>query len=143
MQYNTQKNILPGQVTEFRGEYFEAQKRSKLIPCRAQCDCRLPIYAQNKAACSGFCYRWNNGDEIVFKKVEKVADDDCLIETEFMKACREFNSGAPDTSTAQEVRDLENRLRKAKAKLRDMEYEKYFNEHPAKKGGDDAEAVQS
>ena len=143
MQHNTQKNILPGQITQFRGEYYEAQKRMTSVPCRAQCDCRLPEYCDNKLNCSGFCYRWNNGDEIVFKKLDEVPSDECVIvETEFMSACREFNNcqaikpGVDQKMAALEVQSLERQLKKAKAKLREMEYEKQL-ERPRKKKGEE------
>ena len=85
-QHYTQQSIIPGQITEHHGAYFKAEQKIKKVPCVCQCDCRLPF----SNGCSGFCYRWDNGDGLVFKQVhENELGPDCeIIETEFAKFCR-------------------------------------------------------
>lgn len=88
-QYNIQDNIIPGQTTKFRGLLYRAEKKAPRIPCRMQCDCRLPDYTENNFNCSGFCYRWANGDNIVFRRIDELPLGECVIvETKFARACR-------------------------------------------------------
>ena len=89
-QYNQQQSILPGQVTVFRGVLYKAVKKQPNAPCVAQCDCRMPDFT-DAYGCSGFCYRWANGDDLVFRSVREadLTINDCvLVETKFMASCR-------------------------------------------------------
>lgn len=69
-EYNQQQSIIPGQVTKFRDEFFRAELKAPHVPCFAQCDCRMPDFT-DAYGCSGFCYRWANGDDLVFRSVRE------------------------------------------------------------------------
>lgn len=89
-EYNQQQSIIPGQVTKFRDEFFRAELKAHHVPCFAQCDCRMPDFT-DAYGCSGFCYRWANGDDLVFRSVREadLTINDCvLVETKFMASCR-------------------------------------------------------
>ena len=88
-QYNQQQNILPGQITVFRGVLYKAVKKQPNVPCVAQCDCRMPDWAGNSFGCSGLCYRWDNGDRIVFLYAEEdEITDGIAVETKYAESCR-------------------------------------------------------
>ena len=86
--FTQQQNIIPGQITEFRGVFYRAEQRLRKSPCIIQCDCRMPDWANESCGCSGFCYRWANGDNIVFRQVDNPPDDANVVETRFAHTCR-------------------------------------------------------
>lgn len=89
-KYNEQQNIIPGQVTIHRGVLLRAVQKIPHTPCIVQCECHMPDFTEAHG-CSGFCFRWDNGERIVFKKVEEseLSELDCvLVETKFAKHCR-------------------------------------------------------
>lgn len=95
ISYIQSKEIKPGQFTEHDGYIFVAVAKSKRMPCRYQCDCKARLASEDSMRCSGYCYRFTNFNDIVFKKVktiESVGEDEeiTLVETQFGKACREF-----------------------------------------------------
>lgn len=85
-----QYNIIPGQITQFRDVFFMAEKKHPSLLCVAQCDCRMPSFAEQSFGCSGFCYRWGNGDSVVFKRIDEseIPENADIIETEFGRDCR-------------------------------------------------------
>ena len=77
--YKTKSLILPGEHTELNDIIFTAVERKRDIPCIEQCDAVL----ERNAYCSGFCTRWSNCGDIVFKKMAVVPDNIELVETKF------------------------------------------------------------
>lgn len=129
MNFITQQAIIPGQLTMFRDVLYRAENKAHHLPCVAQCDCHMPEWADSSNGCSGFCYRWANGDEIVFRRVNaSISHDLSIIETPFAAACRE--TGVPlqgGEHQAMEVLLLQRKLNDAKKELRDRDIEDYFN----------------
>lgn len=94
--YRIQNNIIPGQITKFRDDFFVAEKKHPNMPCVAQCECRMPKFTERSFGCSGFCYRWGNGDTLVFKRINEanIPEESPIIETEYGRDCRiHGNSG--------------------------------------------------
>ena len=89
-QFIQQQNIIPGQLTQFRDEFFRAEKKIPRVPCFMQCDCHMPQFS-DAVGCSGYCYRWANGGVIVFKRVKEsdIPEDVQLVETKFARDSRE------------------------------------------------------
>lgn len=82
--YKTKSFILPGEHTELNDIIFTAVERKKDIPCIEQCDAIL----SRNAHCSGFCTRWANCADIVFKKTAVVPENIEIIETKYAAECR-------------------------------------------------------
>lgn len=75
---------MPGQITTLRGDYYRAEALSKLKPCTEQCDCKM-----RGGQCTGFCFRWANGEAVVFKATyPKEGQDITVVETQYMADCR-------------------------------------------------------
>ena len=70
MKTITRTTIEPGELTERRGAIYMAARRNRQRPCVDQCDLR-GIALHNH--CDGYCWRWDNGDDIVFRYVKPVA----------------------------------------------------------------------
>lgn len=70
MKTNTKTTIEPGELTERRGAIYVATRRNRQRPCIEQCDLRG---ISNHAYCDGYCWRWTNGDDIVFRYQKPVA----------------------------------------------------------------------
>lgn len=70
MKTNTKTTIEPGELTERRGAIYVATRRNRQRPCIEQCNLRG---IANHAYCDGYCWRWANGDDIVFRYVKPVA----------------------------------------------------------------------
>ena len=87
MRYKVQKSIMPGQITVHRDYIYRAEKRSKFFPCIDQCECSMPHFS-TATGCSGYCHRWSNGGEIVFKRLDAVPDNEIIVETGFGRMCR-------------------------------------------------------
>lgn len=91
--YVIQENILPGQYTYLRNEIFMAEPRVKHSDCVLTCQAKtFPKVCEHPTPCTGFCHRWRNGNEILFRKVdETVEKPPYLVETHFMASARRFN----------------------------------------------------
>lgn len=70
MKTITRTTIEPGELTERRGAIYVATRRNRQRPCLEQCDLRG---ISNHAYCDGYCWRWANGDDIVFRYHKPVA----------------------------------------------------------------------
>lgn len=70
MKTITRTTIEPGELTERRGAIYMAARRNRQRPCIEQCDLR-GIALHNH--CDGYCWRWDNGDDIVFRYHKPVA----------------------------------------------------------------------
>ena len=129
MNFITSQAIIPGQLTMFRDVLYRAENKAPHLPCVAQCDCHMPEWADSSYGCSGFCYRWANGDDIVFKRVNAfVSHDLTIIETPFAAACRESEVQLQGgEAQAMEVLVLQRKLNNAKKELRDRDIEDFFN----------------
>lgn len=83
MKTITRTRIEPGELTERRGAIYVATRRNRQRPCIEQCDLRgIALHAQ----CDGYCWRWANGDDIVFRyhkpvAVLSVADNTEVVQT--------------------------------------------------------------
>ncbi len=113
----------------FRDVLYRAENKAPHLPCVAQCDCHMPEWTDSSYGCSGFCYRWANGDDIVFKRVNAfVSHDLTIIETPFAAACRESEVQLQGGEVqAMEVLVLQRKLNNAKKELRDRDIEDFFN----------------
>lgn len=78
--------ILPMEYTEIKGNLFIAVKKDTLSSCVDQCHAKG--FFGNKI-CSGYCYRWKNGDDIVFKRAAEPTTDYKVVETAYGRTCRE------------------------------------------------------
>ena len=76
------ERIEPGEITEHRGVMLCAVSRNKRISC-SNCECKGQDFMLSDRRCSGFCYRWENGDALVFKRVTHLADVNEIVETNF------------------------------------------------------------
>lgn len=70
MKTITRTTIKTGELTERRGAIYVATGRNRQRPCIEQCDLRG---IANHAHCDGYCWRWDNCDDIVFRYVKPVA----------------------------------------------------------------------
>lgn len=70
MKTITKTSIEPGELTERRGAIYVATRRNRQRPCIEQCDLRG---IADHAHCDGYCWRWANGDDIVFRYHKPVA----------------------------------------------------------------------
>lgn len=78
--------ILPMEYTEIKGNLFIAIKQDGLSPCTDQCHAKG--FFGNKI-CTGYCFRWKNGDDIVFKRANEPTTDYVVVETAYGRTCRE------------------------------------------------------
>lgn len=104
MNYITKETIEPGEITITSIGYVVAEP--KLYgKCRFQCelyDSHKPCKLRNSYGqwidhygnCNGFCYRWKNGDDIVFKKLKReITEEDTIVETKRMNQIRNKEKG--------------------------------------------------
>ena len=84
--------ILPQEYTEIKGNLFIALKRDQLFPCTEQCHAKG--FFANKI-CSGYCFRWKNSDDIIFKRAAEPHGDYVVVETAYGAACREGREVKP------------------------------------------------
>ena len=86
-RFIVQNDILPGQVTMLGIDLYMAEKRRPHVPCIQQCDLRN---RDGMTRCRGFCFRWSNSDEIVFRHIEEweLKKEQKIVETEFARSCR-------------------------------------------------------
>lgn len=68
-KYRTSDTLTEGDIVEYGvdDEPFKAVRFDETKPCMAQCSM---AYSKDHAFCSGFCYRWENGEDFVFKSIE-------------------------------------------------------------------------
>ena len=68
-KYKTSDTLTEGDIVEYGIEcdLFKAALFDKNKPCINQCDMAGVKW---HAHCSGFCYRWENGDNFVFVQAE-------------------------------------------------------------------------
>lgn len=81
MQVKISERIEEGEITQLRGVYYKAQKRNFSKSCLKQCDAK-DMWSNSKF-CNGFCYRWENGQSVVFKLIDPPSDDCTITLTPF------------------------------------------------------------
>ncbi len=57
------KNIEPGDLVAYRDRIYMAVSWDKSMPCASQC------HLFKESRCTGYCYRWANGEEVVFRDI--------------------------------------------------------------------------
>lgn len=75
------ESIEVGEITQLRGVFYKAQKRNFSNPCLKQCDAK-DMWSNSKF-CNGFCYRWENGQSVVFKLIDPPSEDCTITLTPF------------------------------------------------------------
>ena len=86
--YVQSNTIMPGQLTEINGELFMTIKCEKPDGCK-QCQ----AYSKHSlTACSGYCYRWANGNEVCFVRAKEPEGDYDCIETGYGRSCRNLKT---------------------------------------------------
>lgn len=75
-----------GDIVHHHGDMLRVLRKKPHIPCHYQCG----LFDAEEERCSGFCWRWKNFDDIVFKKASdfRIGDDIVITETEFQEQCR-------------------------------------------------------
>ncbi|MBQ5751623.1 MAG: hypothetical protein IIV89_02120 [Bacteroidaceae bacterium] len=72
MKGTTQKNYISvGDIVEVNDVTFKAEPMIKGESCLKQCDATF----KRNPHCSGLCYRYVNGEEVVFKKIDDASED--------------------------------------------------------------------
>ena len=69
-KYKTSDTLTEGDIVEYGigCDLFKAVLFDKTKPCINQCDM---AGTKGHAFCTGFCYRWENGDNFVFVETEQ------------------------------------------------------------------------
>lgn len=64
-RYKTTERLTEGDIVEYGVDDipYMAVRLDETKPCMAQCSM---AYCKEHAFCSGFCYRWENGEDFVF-----------------------------------------------------------------------------
>ena len=65
MNINRKNDIDPSDIVVVDGTVYRADLMDKHFPCIVQCH----MYDAEAARCRGFCYRWGNGVEVVFRRL--------------------------------------------------------------------------
>ena len=65
MKTRTSTTIEAGDLVELQGTVYLAATWDATRPCASQCS----MYSHAKERCTGYCYRWDNGDAVVFRKL--------------------------------------------------------------------------
>ena len=81
-KYRTSDTLTEGDIVEYGVgcDLFKAVLLDKTKPCIKQCDM---AGVKDHTFCSGFCYRWENGDDFVF--VEADVDQKNITVTQTFK----------------------------------------------------------
>ena len=68
-KYKTSDTLTEGDIVEYGVgcDLFKAVLFDKTKPCMKQCDMAGVKWHKH---CTGFCFRWDNGDDFVFKSME-------------------------------------------------------------------------
>lgn len=80
MKTKTSPTIEPGELAVFSEKVWLAEAYDGSLPCIARCG----MYDAEAGRCPGHCYRWDNGEEVVFRfilPVGLVKDDTVVVET--------------------------------------------------------------
>lgn len=67
MNHKTATRIEPGETTDLDKRVYLAETWDKTRPCTEQCD------MASGERCNGFCFRWANTDEVVFRYILPLA----------------------------------------------------------------------
>lgn len=81
-----QKSTLEdGDIVHLQGELYQVGMRRYRMHCSIQC-C---MYDKDRNRCTGFCYRWNNSNEVIFRPYKHDdASDIKVTETHYQEQCR-------------------------------------------------------
>lgn len=117
MKTITKTRIEPGELTERRCAIYVATRRNRQRPCIEQCDLRG---ISNHAHCDGYCWRWANGDDIVFRyhkpvAVLAVADKTEVVQTPSWideRKSRHLADIAERAAAKKETHDIQPKARK-------------------------------
>lgn len=63
------ETLEPSDVVIIRGTVYRADMMDASKPCRQQCH----LYNHLRESCCGYCYRWENTGEIVFRELMPAA----------------------------------------------------------------------
>ena len=80
MKKKTSPTIEPGELAVFSENVWLAEAYDGSLPCFIRCG----MYDAEAGRCPGHCYRWDNGEEVVFRyilPVGMVKDDTEVVET--------------------------------------------------------------
>ena len=80
--YIQRNEIHPGEYTEISGCLYIAVQRNRKKPCLEQCDCKGSFGTRY---CNGYCFRWDNDCEVVFKDAEAPKGDYEVVVTPLTK----------------------------------------------------------
>lgn len=123
MKTITKTSIEPGELTERRGAIYVATRRKRQRPCIEQCDLRgISLHAH----CDGYCWRWANGDDIVFRYHKPVAVLSVADNTE------EVLSVADNTEVVQTPSWIDERKSRHLADIAERAAAKYKETHDIK-----------
>lgn len=96
-KYKTSDTLTEGDIVEYEQNktwddgsmlYFKAVQMDKTKPCIKQCDMAGMKWHSH---CTGFCYRWENGDDFVFKSIEVDPKNVTVTQTFRTKLDKEIN----------------------------------------------------
>ena len=96
-KYKTSDSLTEGDIVEYEENktwndgstlYFKAVCIDKSKPCMKQC---AMAGLKWHAHCTGFCYRWENGDNFVFKSVDVDPKNVTVTQTFRAKIDKELN----------------------------------------------------
>lgn len=77
-KYIKRNEIHPGEYTEISECLYIAVKRDRSKPCLEQCYCTGFF---GRRYCNGFCFRWDNEADIVFKEAGTPKGDYTVVVT--------------------------------------------------------------
>lgn len=67
MNHKTATRIEPGETTDLDKRVYLAETWDQTRPCTEQCD------MASGESCNGFCFRWNNTEEVIFRYILPLA----------------------------------------------------------------------
>lgn len=65
MRIERKTDIEPSDIVVVDGTVYRASTKDGTFPCIVQCD----FYDGNAGRCRGYCYRWGNCGEVVFRRL--------------------------------------------------------------------------
>ena len=75
--YKQSNTLKKGDIVETKFRLFKAEPLQEGKKCHLQCD----LFNIGTSRCNGFCYRWDNMKDFVFKETSEPVGDYVVIET--------------------------------------------------------------